>query len=196
MTEIILNIFSNLNDYINIYYFYSFILYFIISICFFTLSLPGGIIILIGSGFFFGFIEGFIINILSISLGSLFFIIFSKTLLRKVFNNYYIKFSEKLSNYIKNSSYEYLILIRLIIGPPLAFQNICISLLDISKFKIFISSLIGFTPLTLLFSYLGSYVSNIIELKSYTLFEILSTEILFILVLLIILISLRIYFKK
>ena len=171
-------------------------LYFIISICFFTLSLPGGIIILISSGFFFGFLEGFIINILSISFGSLIFIIFSKTILSKLFEKYYNKFSDKLTDFVKNSSYEYLILLRLVIGPPLIFQNICISLLNISKTKILISSLIGFTPIMLLFSYFGSYASNLIELKAFTFSSIFSTEILIIIGLFIFLIILRIYFKK
>ena len=196
MTEIIYNILFNLTDFINNNYYSSFLLYFIISICFFTLSLPGGIIILISSGFFFGFLEGFIINILSISLGSLIFIIFSKTILSKLFEKNYNKYSDKLTDFIKNSSYEYLILLRLIIGPPLIFQNICISLLNISKTKILISSVIGFTPIMLLFSYFGSYASNLIELKAFTFSSIFSPEILITIGLFIFLIVLRIYFKK
>ena len=196
MTEIIYNILFNLTDFINNNYYSSFLLYFIISICFFTLSLPGGIIISISSGFFFGFLEGFIINILSISLGSLIFIIFSKTILSKLFEKYYNKYSDKLTDFIKNSSYEYLILLRLIIGPPLIFQNICISLLNISKTKILISSLIGFTPIMLLFSYFGSYASNLIELKAFTFSSIFSPEILITIGLFVFLIVLRIYFKK
>jgi uncharacterized membrane protein YdjX (TVP38/TMEM64 family) len=196
MTEIIYNILFNLTDFINNNYYSSFLLYFIISICFFTLSLPGGIIILISSGFFFGFLEGFIINILSISLGSLIFIIFSKTILSKLFEKYYNKYSDKLTDFIKNSSYEYLILLRLIIGPPLIFQNICISLLNISKTKILISSVIGFTPIMLLFSYFGSYASNLIELKAFTFSSIFTPEILITIGLFIFLIFLRMYFKK
>jgi len=196
MTEIIYNILFNLTDFINNNYYYSFLLYFIISICFFTLSLPGGIIILISSGFFFGFLEGFIINILSISFGSLIFIIFSKSILSRLFEKYYNKFSDKLTHFVKNSSYEYLILLRLVIGPPLIFQNICISLLNISKTKILFSSVIGFTPTMLLFSYFGSYVSNLIELKTFTFSSIFSPEILIIIGLFIFLIILRIYFKK
>ena len=196
MTEIVFNILFNLTEFINNNYYYSFLLYLIISICFFTFSLPGGMIILISSGFFFGFLEGFLINIFSISFGSLLFIMFSKTMLQKLFQKYYIKFSDQLNNFIKNSSYEYLILLRLLIGPPLILQNICISLLNISKTKILISSVIGFTPTMLLLSYVGSYASNLIELKSLTFSNILSLEILFIICLLIFLILLRIYFKK
>ena len=196
MSEFIYSFISYLNNIISVYYFYSLILYFIILILFFTFSLPGGLIVLIASGFFFGFIQGFFINIISISLGSLFFIIFSKNLLSKIFNKYYLKFSDKLSGYIKNTSIEYLILVRLFIGPPLAFQNICISLLNVSKMKIFLTTIIGFIPQMLLFSYIGSYVSNIIELQSIVFSEIFSKEILFSIGFLIFLILLRIYFKK
>ena len=193
MNEIIFNFLINLNEFVSTYYIYSFCLFFIISTLYFTFSLPGGIIISLSSGFFFGFIGGFFLNIVSICLGSLIFIVFSRTLLRGLFEKYYVKYSDKLSKYIKSSSYEYLILIRLIIGPPLLFQNICISLLNISKTKILITSFIGFAPLMLLFSYLGSHVSNIIELKSFITGDIFTSEILIIFGLII---FFRIFFKK
>ena len=196
MNEIIFNFLINLNEFVSTYYIYSFCLFFIISTLYFTFSLPGGIVILLSSGFFFGFVGGFLLNIISICLGSLIFIIFSKTLLRGLFEKYYVKFSDKLSTYIKSSSYEYLILIRLIIGPPLLFQNICISLLNISKTKILITSFIGFTPLMLLFSYLGSHVSNIIELKAFTIADIFTSEIIIIFVLIISILFFRIFIKK
>ena len=196
MNEIIFNFLINLNEFVSTYYIFSFCVFFIISTLYFTFSLPGGIIILLSSGFFFGFIGGFFLNIISICLGSLIFIIFSKTLLRGFFEKYYVKFSDKLSTYIKSSSYEYLILIRLIIGPPLLFQNICISLLNISKTKILITSFIGFAPLMLLFSYLGSHVSNIIELKAFTIADIFTSEIIIIFVLIISILFFRIFIKK
>lgn len=196
MNEIIFNFLINLNEFISTYYIFSICVFFIISTLYFTFSLPGGMIILLSSGFFFGFIGGFFLNIISICLGSLIFIVFSKTLIKGLFEKYYVKFSDKLSTYIKSSSYEYLILIRLIIGPPLLFQNICISLLHISKTKILITSFIGFTPLMLLFSYLGSHVSNIIELKAFTIADIFTSEIIIIFVLIISILFFRIFIKK
>ena len=196
MNEIIFNFLINLNEFVSTYYIVSFCLFFIISTLYFTFSLPGGVIILLSSGFFFGFIGGFFLNIISICFGSLIFIIFSKTLIKGLFEKYYVKFSDKLSTYIKSSSYEYLILIRLIIGPPLLFQNICISLLNISKTKILMTSFIGFTPLMLLFSYLGSHVSNIIELKAFTIADIFTSEIIIIFVLIISILFFRIFIKK
>ena len=196
MNEIIFNFLINLNEFVSTYYIFSFCVFFIISTIYFTFSLPGGIIFLLSSGFFFGFIGGFFLNIISICLGSLIFIIFSKTLIKGLFKKYYVKFSDKLSTYIKSSSYEYLIIIRLIIGPPLLFQNICISLLNISKTKILITSFIGFTPSMLLFSYLGSHVSNIIELKAFTIADIFTSEIIIIFVLIISVLFFRIFIKK
>ena len=196
MNEIIFNFLINLNEFVSTYYIFSFCIFFIISTLYFTFSLPGGIIILLSSGFFFGFIGGFFLNIISICFVSLIFIIFSKTLIKGLFEKYYVLFSDKLSTYIKSSSYEYLILIRLIIGPPLLFQNICISLLNISKTKILITSFIGFTPSMLLFSYLGSHVSNIIELKAFTIADIFTFEIIIIFVLIISILFFRIFIKK
>ena len=196
MNEIIFNFLINLNEFVSTHYIFSFCVFFIISTLYFTFSLTGGIIILLSSGFFFGFIGGFFLNIISICLGSLIFIIFSKTLIKGLFEKYYVKFSDKLYTYIKSSSYEYLILIRLIIGPPLLFQNICISLLNISKTKILITSFIGFTPLMLLFSYLGSHVSNIIELKAFTIADIFTSKIIIIFVLIISILFFRIFIKK
>ena len=196
MTDFIFDIILSINNFINTYYIFSFIIYFIFSIVFFMFSLPGGLIILMGSGFFFGFLNGFLINITSISLGSLKFITFSNNLFKKLFNKAYNKYSKKISGYISSSSYEYLILIRLVVGPPLIFQNLCISLLDISKTKILISSVIGFSPLMFVFSYSGNHASNIIQLKEFTLSKLISFEILLVLIFLIILTLLKIFFKK
>ena len=145
--------------------------------------------------FFFGFISGIII-IIAISFGSFIFIIFSKTLFQSLFSKYYLKYSDRITSYINNSSYEYLILLRLLIGPPLIFQNICISLLNLSNKKILISTIVGFTPLMLIFSYVGSYASNVIEIQEITLSKIISPEILFILLILILFILVKIFVKK
>jgi hypothetical protein len=48
----------------------------------------------------------------------------------------------------------------------------------------------------LLFSYLGSHVSNIIELKSFTIADIFTSEIIIIFVLIISIIFFRIFIKK
>ena len=173
----------------------SLILYFLFSFLFFTFSLPGSLIIILASSFFFGFITGFIINITTIVLGSLCFFLFFKNLFKKYFNKQIEKFSDKLNKIIKKSSFEYLVLLRLIFGVPLFVQNLFLSTLNISKTKFIISSFIGFTPYFLLFSFIGNQFSDLIEIKEFQLSNILSFELILIFLLLIIFFLLRIFFK-
>ncbi len=173
----------------------SLILYFLFSFLFFTFSLPGSLIIILASSFFFGFIIGFIINITTIVLGSLCFFLFFKNIFKKYFNKQTEKFSDKLNNIIKKSSFEYLVLLRLIFGIPLFVQNLFLSTLNISKTKFIISSFIGFSPYFLLFSFIGNQFSNLIEVKEFQLSNILSFELILVFLLLIIFLLLRIFFK-
>jgi len=173
----------------------SLILYFLFSFLFFTFSLPGSLIIILASSFFFGFITGFIINITTIVLGSLCFFLFFKNIFKKYFNKQIEKFSDKLNKIIKKSSFEYLVLLRLIFGVPLFVQNLFLSTLNISKTKFIISSFIGFTPYFLLFSFIGNQFSNLIEIKEFQLSNILSFELILIFLILIILLLIRIFFK-
>mgnify|MGYP001312745838 FL=1 len=173
----------------------SLILYFLFSFLFFTFSLPGSLIIILASSFFFGFITGFIINITTIVLGSLCFFLFFKNIFKKYFNKQIEKFSDKLNKIIKKSSFEYLVLLRLIFGVPLFVQNLFLSTLKISKTKFIISSFIGFTPYFLLFSFIGNQFSDLIEVKEFQLSNFLSFELILIFLLLIIFLLLRIFFK-
>ena len=173
----------------------SLILYFLFSFLFFTFSLPGSLIIILASSFFFGFITGFIINITTIVLGSLCFFLFFKNIFKKYFNKQIEKFSDKLNKIIKKSSFEYLVLLRLIFGVPLFVQNLFLSTLKISKTKFIISSFIGFSPYFLLFSFIGNQFSNLIEVKEFQLSNILSFELIFIFLILIIFLLIRIFFK-
>ena len=173
----------------------SLILYFLFSFLFFTFSLPGSLIIILASSFFFGFITGFIINITTIVLGSLCFFLFFKNIFKKYFNKQIEKFSDKLNKIVKKSSFEYLVLLRLIFGVPLFVQNLFLSTLNISKTKFIISSFIGFTPYFLLFSFIGNQFSDLIEVKEFQLSNILSFELILIFLILIIFLLLRIFFK-
>jgi len=173
----------------------SLILYFFFSLLFFTFSLPGSLIIILASGFFFGFVLGFIINIITIVLGSLFFFLFFQNIFKKYFNKQIEKFSEKLNKIIKKSSFEYLVLLRLIFGVPLFVQNLFLSTLNISKTKFIISSFIGFSPYFLLFSFIGNQFSDLIEVKEFQFSNILSFELILIFLILIIFLLFRIFFK-
>ena len=177
MIDFILNILSYTQILIDKNYFSAIIIYFLFCLFFFLFSLPGSLFVILSSGFFFGFYVGFLINIISITLGSLFFSIISKHIFINYFKNYLLKYTHKLNKIIKKSSFEYLILIRLIFGIPLFAQNLFISTLEISKVKFIISSIIGFTPYFLIFTYTGDKISNLLEIKSFSLNDIFSFEL-------------------
>ena len=168
-------------------------IYFLFCISFFFLSLPGGLIVTLSSGFFFGFYIGFLINLISITIGSLFFTVLSKYYFINYFNKYLSKYTDKLNKIIKKSSYEYLILIRLIFGIPLIVQNLFISTLEISKLKFIISSIIGFTPYFLIFSYAGDRISNLLEIKYFSIKNFFSIEIILVLIIFTVIIIFRIF---
>jgi len=169
--------------------------YFFSLIVFFSFSLPGGPILLITSGFFFGFYVGFFINIFSILIGSYFFVFFASSFLKNFFETLYLKFSNKLNKLIKHSSYEYLIIFRLIQGNPLFIQNLCLSFLNISKTKFIISSFVGFSPAIIIFTYFGSKLLQIYEIKNITYNDIFSKKFIFILIIFILLLIFRIIYN-
>ena len=173
----------------------SLILYFLFSFLFYTFSLPGSLIIILASSFFFGFVIGFIINITTIVLGSLCFFLFFKNIFKKYFHKKIEKFSLKLNKIIKKSSFEYLILLRLIFGVPLFVQNLFLSTLIISKTKFIISSFIGLSPYMLIFSFIGNQFSNLIDIKKFELSSILSIEFISIIVFFFIILLFRIFLK-
>ena len=173
-----------------------FLIYFFSLIIFFSFSLPGGPILLIASGFFFGFYIGFFINIFSILIGSYFFVfLFARNFFNKFFNIMYLKFSNKLNKLIKRSSYEYLIIFRLIQGNPLFIQNLFLSFLNISKTKFILTSFVGFSPAIIVFTYMGSKLLQIYEIKNITYNDIFSKEFIFILIIFILFLIFRIIYN-
>ena len=120
----------------------------------------------------------------------------SKFLFKNLLSTTYDKYSKSLSNFIKSSSFEYLILLRLIIGTPLFIQNICLSILKITKTKFLITSIIGFTPLMCFFSFIGNNIYELYEIKFITFTDILNTEFIVIFIILLSLLLIRIILNK
>jgi len=185
-----------LNIYINSNFNFSIIIFFIFLLVYNTFSIPGNLIFFASAGYFFGIYIGYIISILSIVLGSLIFFTVSKLFLKKLFINIYGKYSEKINKYISNSSIEYLILFRMIPGPPLMIQNLCLSMLRIHFIKFMLSSFIGFSPIIFIAVYCGSKIKSIETVKNISIKSIISSDFLFFIGLMIFLLSLRIIFKK
>ncbi len=195
MIDVILNFLFQFELIIDNNFAISLIIYFIFSILFFTFSLPGSLIIILASSFFFGFFVGYLINIIAVTLGSLLFFLFFKVIYKKYANKKLEKFSNKLNKIIKKSSLEYLILLRLIFGVPLFIQNLFLSTLEISNKKFILSSFIGFSPYMLIFSFVGNQFSAFIDIKTFNLGDILSLEFISIFLIIIFFLILRIFLK-
>ena len=129
-------------------------------------------------------------------IGSLNFFIFSKLFFKFFLSKFYNKYSNIITKIIKNSSYEYLILLRLISLFPLMVQNICLSIFNISKKKFIITTFIGFIPIMFLAAFIGNEISNFVEIKNFKMKDLFSSNFLLIFLLLISIIILRIFFKK
>ena len=113
-----------------------------------------------------------------------------------LFNSFYVKFSKEINNLLKNNSYEYLILLRLITGTPLFIQNLLLSFIKISKTKFLITSFLGFSPIIIIFTYFGSKLNEIYEIKNFKFSDVISEEFILFLILLITLIIIRIVYKN
>ena len=185
-----------INLYIESNFYITLIIYFIISFFIFFFSIPGSALIIIASAFFLDIYYAFLINILSVSLGSLFFIILSKKILNKYFDKYINQYFNVFEKIIKKSSLEYLILLRLIIGPPLFVQNIFLATLNVSKISIFFSTIIGFTPYFILYVIIGNQISNLQSINNVTFWNIISLEFFVILSALAVFLIFRIYLKS
>jgi len=177
-------------------YFISISAFFFFLICYSVFSLPGLLIFTCMSGYLFGIYYGFIISILSLTFGSLVFFILSKILFKYFFIKYYEKYAQNINKYISNSTVEYLIIFRLVPGPPLMVQNMILSLLDISIFKFLLSTFIGFTPIFLTSVIIGNKIKNIHLIKGISGQDLFTWDIVLIISVLILLLILKIKFKK
>tara|TARA_Y200000002_G_scaffold129087_1_gene106369 strand:+ start:133 stop:726 length:594 start_codon:yes stop_codon:yes gene_type:complete len=173
----------------------SIIVYFIFAFLFFAFSIPGNLFIILTSSFYFGFVIGFFVNIVAIVSGSLCFFLLFKYIFKKYSIKYLDKFGSKLNRIVRKSSFEYLILLRLIFGIPLFLQNIFLSTLEISKTKFLITSFLGFTPHFLFFSFVGNGFSNLLQIKSIETINLFSIEFVLLIIILIIFLLFRIFFK-
>ena len=177
-------------------FYFSLIIFLSLMILYNSFSFPGNPIFMTAAGFFYGIGFGFSVSIIGIVLGSLIFYLFVSFLFKKFFPIFYSKYSSKAHSYLSDSTFEYLIIFRMIPGFPLIVQNLVLTILKIDKLKFIISSIIGFSPLVFAFVYFGKQLNNISKLKSFTFSDIFSLEILILIFLLILLISIRIVYVK
>ena len=186
--------FIKLNVEIN--YSITLLIFFIYLFLHSSLSLPVGSIFFAASGYFFGLYIGFLISIISVVLGSLFFFVFFSFLLKKIFPQIYQNYSKKITHYIDDSSFEYLILLRMIPGPPLMLQNLLLSILNIKKTLFCLTSFIGFSPIVFVSVFFGYQLNNFNSLKSINFSDIFSLEFIIFIFFIFTLVFIKALYKK
>ena len=190
----------NFLDYIkiNIEYNYLkiFLFFFIFLIIYNSFSIPGNMVFIAATGYFFGSYIGYLLSISTLVLGSLIFFSFSNFFIGKIFLKYLNKYTSNLDKFIAGSSIEYLIIFRMIPGPPLFFQNLILSFLKIKKIDFILSSFIGFTPYVFMLVFIGNQFNNIDKLINLSFGDIFTFKFLFFICCIILLIVIRIFYKK
>ena len=177
-------------------FFITVLIYFFFLFFYSVFSIPGLVIFIALSGYLFGIYYSYLISIIAITLGSLVFFLFSKFFIKYFFFRYYQKYSQNIDKYISKSTTEYIIIFRMIPGPPLMLQNIILSILNISILKFFFTTLVGFTPIIFMTGFIGNKIRDIQLIKQLSISDILSVDFLFVISLIILLLIVRIKYKN
>ena len=175
---------------------FSLIIFFIFMLFYNSFSIPGNMFFIALSGFLFGIYAGYLISIISLVLGSLIFFYFSHFFIKKISPNLINRYALLLKKYISDSSIEYLIIFRMIPGPPLFIQNLLLSFLKISKLHFVISTAIGFTPYVFILVFIGSQFKDFEKFKSFDSENIFGLKFLIFVICIIFFILIRIRYKK
>lgn len=189
-------IFENFLNWIDINFAFSLFLFFVFIFFYSFFSLPGLILCLVFAGYAFGFYWAVLVCLISFNIGCLCFFIISKLLLKRFFKKYYDKYTKQIHKFIKGSTLEYLIIFRLIPGPPLLIQNILLSLLEIPSTKFILATVIGSSPIMIFCILIGNKLNNIVNLNSFNSSDIFTWDLLLILFFIILMLLIRILYKK
>jgi len=182
--------------YINENYFYSIIFFYLLFLILLFFFLPVASIMVIFSSYLFGTLTTIFLSIVTITLGGVSNVFLLKKLtFARIFNKakYY---AEIIKNKIKENEMQYLIMLRFI-PMPFIIQNAILTLLDTSRFKFIISTILGILPWMIIYSLAGYKLRELINLNNEIgIDNIINYENFFIIVLLFLLIFLSIYLKK
>ena len=182
--------------YINENYFYSIIFFYLLFLILLFFFLPVASIMVIFSSYLYGTLTTIFLSVVIITLGGVSNVFLLKKLtFARIFNKakYY---AEIIKNKIKENEMQYLIMLRFI-PMPFIIQNAILTLLNTSRFKFIISTILGILPWMIIYSLAGYKLRELINLNNEIgIDNIINYENFFIIVLLFLLIFLSIYLKK
>ena len=178
--------FINKKDEILLFYKNKPIRFILIYFCFYvfyaTFSIPGAAILTLTSGFIFGFLIGSIVVSLGSTIGAIFAFLISRFLLKNFVQKKFVKKLKKINEGVKKNGIFYLLSLRLIPFFPFVLINILMGVTPISIKHYAIGSFLGMLPMTFVFVNAGTQLAHITSPQ-----QILSLKIILSFVLLAIL---------
>lgn len=154
-----------------------------------TLPIVGPLTLL--GGYLFGLFPGFIYSLIGSTLGSMGSFLLIRYVLGSIMRDRYkdqlATFQEKMQKH----GYSYLLMLQLLSVVPFVVINTLAALTDVRLSTVFITTLIGTAPLIFIYAWAGRQLGTISSMK-----DIISPQLLLILVILAAMSLLPIIFKK
>jgi uncharacterized membrane protein YdjX (TVP38/TMEM64 family) len=165
-----------------------FIFLFIILIAI-TLPIVGPLTLL--GGYLFGLLPGFIYSLIGSTIGSAFSFLLIKYVVGSIMRD---RYKDQLSSFqekMQKHGYSYLLMLQLLSVVPFVVINTLAALTDVRLWTLFITTLIGTAPLLFIYAWAGRQLGTISSMK-----DIVSPQLLLILLILAAISLLPIFFKK
>jgi|TARA_B100001059_G_C17634878_1_gene476297 uncharacterized membrane protein YdjX (TVP38/TMEM64 family) len=170
--QISLNNFVTDNLLINLTYFFTFAIIWVILLGF-------GAPILIFSGILFGKWTGTIVSVFSMSLGALALYSIASFFFNDIVKNILERKFQKYIRLFQKNEFYYFFIFRFTggLGTPFFLQNLLPVLFNMKKINYFLSSFLGFVPGFFVFNTIGAGLNNYVEdAESFNFFELILTS--------------------
>ncbi|OAI09934.1 hypothetical protein A1359_17825 [Methylomonas lenta] len=180
-----------INEFITNNYVLSVFLFFMSCMIFVNSPLPLAAIIKVLGGFFFGFSLGAIYNVTATFLGCIVGFAISRYALKDSFEKNYYERIKKVENEVEKNGFYYFLILRLVMVVPYFLINITAGLSRISFKKYLLSTLLGVTPMSLVYANGGNQLEQINSIS-----ELLEPEVIVALILIAVALLVPVFIKK
>lgn len=170
-----------------------FILIYMIAIAF---SLPGGAVLTVASGFLFGITWGTLYVVFAATIGATIIFLVAKTSVGKLLKEKAGLFISKLEKGFKKNAFNYLLFLRLVPLFPFFIINLVPAFLGVKTRTYILATFIGIIPGSFVFTSVGAGLGSVFDKgETFSINQILTTEVIIALVGLSVLALLPILFK-
>ena len=183
-------------DYVNKRFFYSICIFYSLFYLLLFLFLPITSIMVVFSSYLFGTLITIFLSITVVTFGGLTNVFILKKITFTKIHTVAKSFLEKIKAKIKGNELQYLISLRFI-PIPFIIQNAILTILNISKTKFIVSTVLGIVPWMVIYSLAGFKLKEIIYINNEIKMEdIINNENFSILGLFILIVLFSIFIKK